>query len=110
MSATIPDGPSPPTPPQGLDALTELAMDLRWSWNHSSDELWRRLDPASWALTRHPNVVLQNVPRDKLASALADPDFSRLLDRLVQEQRDGEAAPRWFQLKYPKAPFSGVAY
>jgi len=35
----------PPSPPQGLDALTELAMDLRWSWNHRADELWIRLDP-----------------------------------------------------------------
>jgi hypothetical protein len=23
---------SPPSPPQGLEALTELAVDLRWSW------------------------------------------------------------------------------
>ncbi|MGD0614235.1 MAG: alpha-glucan family phosphorylase, partial [Verrucomicrobiota bacterium] len=110
MSATTPGGPSPPTPPQGLDGLTELAMDLRWSWNHSADELWRRLDPALWALTHHPSVVLQTVAREKLASALADPDFCRLLDRLVQAKRQAAAAPGWFQQKYPQAPLTCVAY
>ena len=66
--------------------MTELAMDLRWSWNHSTDELWRKLDPSLWEKTRHPSVVLQTVERAKLNSALADPEFCRLLERLVVER------------------------
>jgi starch phosphorylase len=27
------------------DALTDLALDLRWSYNHAADKLWERLDP-----------------------------------------------------------------
>ena len=23
------------------DALAQLALDVRWSWNHSTDELWQ---------------------------------------------------------------------
>ena len=34
MSANTTDAASPPAPLPGMDALTELAMDLRWSWNH----------------------------------------------------------------------------
>jgi starch phosphorylase len=109
MNTTTPASP-PPTPPQGLDALTELAMDLRWSWNHSADELWRRLDPALWELTHHPNVVLQTVSREKLAGALADPDFCRLLDRLVEARRQAAEAPGWFQKKYPQASLNCVVY
>ena len=90
--------------------MTELAMDLRWTWNHSMDELWRRLDPALWALTYHPSVVLQTVSRERLASALADPDFCRLLDRLVQAKRKAATIPRWFQQKYPEASLNCVAY
>ena len=30
----------------GFDALKELALDLRWSWSHCNDEVWRQLDPA----------------------------------------------------------------
>ena len=97
-------------PPQGLAALTELAMDLRWSWNHCADELWRRLDPALWALTHHPIVALQTVSREKLASTLADPDYCKLLDRLIQEKRQAASAPAWFQQKHPQAPLTCIAY
>ena len=47
--------PAPPAPPlpRGQEALTELALDLRWSWNHGADALWRRLDPALWDRTHH---------------------------------------------------------
>jgi glycogen phosphorylase len=110
MNPTTPDDSASPTRPQGLDALTELAMDLRWSWNHSGDELWRRLDPALWAQTYHPSVVLQTVSRERLAQALADPDFCQLLDRLVQAKRQAATTPCWFQQKYPQSPLSCVAY
>jgi hypothetical protein len=26
---------------QNADALTRLALDLSWSWNHSADEIWK---------------------------------------------------------------------
>jgi glycogen phosphorylase len=106
-----PPGPtSRPDPPHGLDALTELALNLRWSWNHQADELWRRLDPALWALTQDPGAVLQGAAGDRVSKALADPDFSRLLDRLVAAKRQSEAAPSWFQQNYPQAPLTCVAY
>jgi starch phosphorylase len=85
-------------------------MDLCWTWNHDSDELWRRLDPALWALTFHPSVVLQTVSRERLAGALADPDFCRLLDSLVLARRKAAAAPSWFQREHPDAPLACVAY
>ena len=85
-------------------------MDLRWSWNHYSDDLWRRLDPELWALTSHPSVVLQAVSREKLSAALANPDFCRLLDSLVLARRKAAAAPGWFQKEHPGAPLTCVAY
>jgi starch phosphorylase len=110
MCAATSDGHAPAVPPQGLDALTELAMDLRWSWNHGADELWRRLDPTLWELTHHPNVVLQTVSRDKLAKALADPEYGQLLNRMLEAKRQAVTTPAWFQQKYPQAPFACVAY
>jgi starch phosphorylase len=106
MSKPAPSGPAP----HGLAALTELAMDLRWTWNHCSDELWQRLDPELWKRTRHPSVILQTIAREKLTAALADPDFGRLLDRVVQANRQAEAAPAWFQQKHPDAQITCVAY
>src|ERR1035437_6371372 len=110
MSTNIPDKSDQTKPPQGIAALTELAMDLRWSWNHCADELWRRLDPALWDLTFHPNVVLQTVSRERLESALADPDYCGLLDRLIQEKRQMAVTPAWFQNNHPQASLSCVAY
>jgi hypothetical protein len=26
---------------QDADALTPVALDLSWSWNHSADEIWK---------------------------------------------------------------------
>jgi glycogen phosphorylase len=51
----------------------ELALDLRWAWNHSADELW--------AVTHNPWVVLQTVSRTKLESFLARPEYTRARDR-----------------------------
>ncbi|MGA2348283.1 MAG: DUF3417 domain-containing protein, partial [Candidatus Sulfotelmatobacter sp.] len=50
------------------DALTDLALDLRWSFNHSADQLWEQLDPELWELTHNPWVMLQTVSRAKLQS------------------------------------------
>jgi len=110
MNEPTPAGPASPSIPQGLADLTELAMDLRWTWNHRGDELWRRLDPALWELTQHPNVVLQSVAREKRDAALADPDFRRLLGELLRAKRESAAVPRWFQEKYPADPLTCVAY
>jgi len=40
-----------PTDVEGFDSLAELALDMRWSWNHADDEVWRQLDPALWEFT-----------------------------------------------------------
>ena len=27
---------------EGFNSLAELALDMRWSWNHATDQVWRR--------------------------------------------------------------------
>ena len=110
MSEKTPEALNSTPLPRGLAALTELAMDLRWSWNHCADALWSRLDPELWARTQHPSEVLQSVSREKLASALVDPDFCRELDRLVLANRQAESAPAWFQQTHQQSPLTCVAY
>ena len=72
----------------------ELALDLRWSWNHSTDELWGRLDPELWELTQNPWVVLQTVSQEKLQQRLADPGFPQPRGRTsaAREARIGSSA------------------
>ena len=66
-----------PTDVEGVDSLAELALDMRWSWNHRADEVWRELDPTLWQLTRNAWVVLQTVSRDRLKKVLAEPPPSQ---------------------------------
>jgi glycogen phosphorylase len=99
-----------PTDVEGFDSLAELALDMRWSWNHASDEVWRQLDPKLWAFTQNPWVVLQTVSRDKLQSISADPTFRGKVDALVQARRQAAKAPTWFQQDHPQSPLTRVAY
>jgi starch phosphorylase len=95
---------------EGFDSLAELALDLRWSWNHTADQVWRRLDPALWELTHNPWVVLQTVSRDQIERVSADPVFCKSVDDLVQAKRQEAEAPAWFQHNYSQSPLTCVAY
>jgi starch phosphorylase len=95
---------------EGFDSLSELALDMRSSWNHATDQVWRQLDPELWELTQNPWVVLQTVSREKLQQVLADPAFRKNVDDMVQTRRDATDAPAWFQQTYPKSPLNCVAY
>ena len=37
-----------PTEIEGFDSLAELALDMHWSWNHATDDVWRQLDSELW--------------------------------------------------------------
>ena len=99
-----------PTEIEGVDSLAELALDLRWSWNHATDTLWRHLDRELWKLTQNPWVVLQTVSRDQLKRALADPVFRTNVDDLLQTKRLAAETPAWFQKHHAQAPLTCVAY
>lgn len=66
-----------PTEVEGFDSLAELALDMRWSWNHATDEVWRQLDPELWAITHNPWVVLQTVSRDQIERVFGRSRFSQ---------------------------------
>jgi glycogen phosphorylase len=95
---------------EGFDCLAELALDLRWSWNHATDNVWRQLDPALWDLTQNPWVVLQTVSKDKLRSVLADVTFRKTIDDLRQAKHREAETPAWFQKNHPQSPLKCVAY
>jgi len=91
-----------------LNSLSELALDLRWSWNHAADELWGRIDPELWNLTHNAWLVLQTVSRQKLDAAVADEGFRRKLDEVLADRAERAKKQRWFQTK-PDG-LSAVAY
>ena len=94
----------------GMDELIELALNLRWSWNHGADEIWRPLSPELWDLTRNPWVILQSMGPDKLKNLAADTNFRTRVETLVQEMRTSSQAASWFQEVQTKAPLTALAY
>lgn len=99
-----------PADVEGFDSLVELALNMRWTWNHAINEVWRELDPVLWELTHHPCDVLQTVSREKIRHMLRDPAFREKIDDLVQSKKRAEQTPAWFQQRYPDSPLTCVAY
>ena len=95
---------------EGFDALSELALNMRSSWNHATDKVWRKLDPVLWELTHNPWVVVQTVSREKLEQVFADPEFRKIVDDLIHSRRDVIEAPAWFQQTHAQSQLSCVAY
>ena len=94
----------------GMDDLIELALDLRWSWDHGADDIWRLLAPELWDLTRNPWVILQTMASERLKEMCADAGFCARVKKLAQEMRASRSADAWFQKAQAQAPLTTVAY
>jgi starch phosphorylase len=99
-----------PTEIEGFDSLAQLALDMHWSWTHVTDQVWRKLDPELWAITHNPWVVLQTVAPERIANALADPEFKKCVEGLVSAVRESKEAPAWFQRTHAVSPLTCAAY
>jgi starch phosphorylase len=93
-----------------FESLKTLALDLIWSWNHKADNVWQRLDPILWDLTRNPWIVLQTVSKDKLEKAIADPSFCKMVQELLAFRKQELESSTWFKGKYSDSSLSGIAY
>ena len=98
-----------PSELRSSDALTELALDLHWSWNHSADEIWKELDPELWELTENPWLILKSVSQQKLDS-LRDSKLRGRVEQLLAEAQAKNLGFAWFQRAHPGSPLRTVAY
>lgn len=95
---------------KGYDVLQELALNLRWSWSHGADEVWKQIDEELWGLTHNPWIVVQSASRERLEGLQKNPNFMKRVNELVAINRREASSPGWFQETYPKSPLSCVAY
>jgi starch phosphorylase len=95
---------------EGFDSLVELALDMRWSWSHAEDELWRQLNPQLWDLTHNPWVVLQTASRDELKRLMGEPAFRRKAEKILSAKREAEESAAWFQRYHAGSRLDCVAY
>jgi len=75
-----------PSLPAPLEGLRRLAYNLRWSWNHDTIELFRRLDRELWEEIGHnPVLLLGRVEQARLEAAAADAGFLAHLERTLAD-------------------------
>jgi starch phosphorylase len=100
-----------PSLPPELAALETLAMNLRWSWDEQTRDLFRWVDPEQWDASVHDPVrLLGLVSRQRLDSLAADPGFMRFLDEVHTELEGYLSKPRWFQAREWATALRSVAY
>ncbi|MBI5929506.1 MAG: alpha-glucan family phosphorylase [Chloroflexi bacterium] len=102
---------SPKLPPE-LKPLLDLAYNLRWSWDHESVELFRRLDGELWIRSNYnPVWMLGLISQQTLDAAARDTSFLNQLKRVVDSFNEYMESPdTWYQRTYGKAEKANIAY
>ncbi|WAC06415.1 MAG: alpha-glucan family phosphorylase [Thermodesulfobacteriota bacterium] len=87
-----------PSIPEKLLPLKELAYNFRWTWNHATIELFRRLDSELWEKCFHnPVLMLGRIDQHLLQSMLDDEGFmSHLSGVYAHFQRYVSQDACWF--------------
>ncbi len=99
-----------PSLPPELAALEELAMNLRWSWDAQTRDLFRWVDPDAWDATVHDPVrLLGVVSRERLVDLVDDPGFMRFLGEVREDLQRYLTGDRWFQAG-DGSPLRQIAY
>ncbi len=96
--------------PAGLEALGELALDMRWSWNHEADRLWERVDRELWEATGNPWLILQSLSSQNIERLAKDPAFMEELQQLQHSRAEYLRRPSWFGTTHGDKALGAVAY
>ncbi|KEF32427.1 Glycogen phosphorylase [Marinobacter nitratireducens] len=96
--------------PEALSGLFDIALDLRWTWHHGSDELWRAIDQEVWDATGNAWLVLNSVSGECLESLAQDPAFMALYSRQLESHREFTEAPTWYSDTHPDELGHGIAF
>jgi hypothetical protein len=81
--------------PDQLAVLAELALDLRWTWSHAGDDLWRMINAEVWERTRNPWTLLQDVSRERLETLARRRDGSGVIETPDETVTGGQCRHRW---------------
>ena len=85
--------------PHEMERLRDLAYDLWWSWSPQATRLFAWIDPDHWRRYHNPVQLLINVEPQQWARLLADAEFRRTYESVVNALDSYRAAPGWFSDK-----------
>lgn len=97
--------------PEGLHALFSLALNLRWSWDSGTEELFKWVDPEAWEAAGHdPMKMLGLVGAGRFEELLADEAFMSYFSSVEADLEAYLTKPRWFQERGTEAGPGSIAY
>ena len=101
-----------PNLPKTLERLRELAYNLRWSWDHETIALFRRMDRDLWESTGHnPVYMLGLMDQNRLEGLCDDPAFMTHFRQVLSSFDDYMIGhDTWFLRHYAKSDKPYLAY
>ncbi|HZG98102.1 MAG TPA: alpha-glucan family phosphorylase [Nocardioidaceae bacterium] len=87
-----------PVLPEPLRPLSELALNLRWSWHSPTQDLFASADPAGWEASGHdPMRLLGSLSVGRLEQLASDEAFVERLTEAANDLHEYLHADRWYQ-------------
>ena len=87
-----------PVLPDKLKPLSELALNLRWSWHPDTQALFRSVDPQLWESSgQDPIKLLAGVASERLEALSSDKKFVKNLELVRADLGDYLTGDHWFQ-------------
>ena len=84
--------------PDRLTALERLSINLRWSWDKPTQDLFTAIDPELWKQVGcDPVALLGQVTPKRLDELAVDESFLRRLDGLAADLDNYLTRPLWYQ-------------
>jgi starch phosphorylase len=99
--------------PERLAALERLSINLRWSWDKPTQDLFADIDHALWQTAGgDPVALLGAVSPKRLDELAADESFLSRLDGLAADLDDYLTRPLWYQQQADEGAQmpKGIAY
>jgi glycogen phosphorylase len=99
--------------PERLVPLERLSINLRWSWDKPTQDLFAAIDPELWPQVGYdPLALLGEVSPARLDELADDESFVTRLDALTAELHNYLHRPLWYQQKAAEGAElpNGIAY
>lgn len=97
--------------PESLRPLRRIAYNMRWSWDHSSQELFKQIDKNLFEQVEHnPVQLLAQLDKDRLAKLSQDEVFVDHVNRCDRDLDVYLTEPKWFQKTHPEKGDALYAY
>jgi starch phosphorylase len=93
-----------PRLPERLQALSDIAHNLWWCWNHDAIDLFHRLDRDLWTeVNQSPCAMLGRLSQLRLEDLAEDDSFLAHMDRVAASLKTYMASNTWKE-RNPEAP------